>query len=188
MNFNRPLILASKSPRRREILSGAGFDYVVKAMAVPEDYPDSLPLASVAAYLAKKKAMAYEGLSGDEILVTADTVVIHQDTLLGKPADAAEARQMLRQLQGDKHLVVTGVCLRSTDKTVVFDDTTEVYFNALTEEEIAYYVDAHNPLDRAGAYGIQDWVGMVGVARIEGNYFTVMGLPIHKVYDELKRF
>ena len=187
---NYRLILASNSPRRRELLSGIDVAYEVMTLPdIDESYPDDIPHEEVPQYLAKKKASAYISfMEEDTLLVTADTVVLLHGRILGKPTDKEDAKRMLEDLSGETHRVVTGVCLTSKHKQVCFSDTAHVTLGTLTEEEIDYYVEKYNPMDKAGAYGVQEWIGYVGVERIEGSYFNVMGLPIYKVYRELKRF
>jgi septum formation protein len=187
---NYRLILASNSPRRKELLSGIDVEYEVRTLpGIDETYPGSLPLEEVAGYLARKKAAAYTSLMEDDtLLITADTVVLLHDRILEKPSGKEEAKRMLKDLSGETHRVVTGVCLTSKSKQVCFSDVAHVTFGLLTGEEIDYYVEKYNPVDKAGAYGVQEWVGYTGVERIEGSYFNVMGLPIFKVYRELKRF
>ncbi len=187
------IVLGSNSPRRKELLAGLDIPFEVKVIAdIDESYPDSLPLADVPLYLARKKAEAYvEHLAEDELLITADTVVIAYDPdeyILGKPADRDEAIGMLRNLSGKKHDVVTGVCLMTLDKTYAFAVTSTVTFAHLEEREIIYYVDKYNPLDKAGSYGIQEWIGFIGVAALEGSFYNVMGLPVQRLYQELKKF
>lgn len=187
--MNYSLILASKSPRRQHLLKEAGFDFVVKTLDTDESYPEALAANAVASYLAKKKAEAFVPLLEDhEAVITADTVVILNDQILGKPKNNAEAKAMLQALSGQLHHVTTGVCIARKSKIVVFDDTTSVRFKQLTDKEIDYYIEKYQPLDKAGAYGIQEWIGMIGIEKIEGSYFTVMGLPTHLVYEELERF
>lgn len=184
------LILASNSPRRKELLSGIDVEYEVLALPdIDESYPDDIPHEEIPEYLAKKKASAYISMMQDDaLLITADTVVLLHGRILGKPLDKRDAKQMLRELSGETHRVITGVSLTSKQKQVSFSDTAHVTFGQLTDEEIDYYVEKYNPSDKAGAYGVQEWIGYVGVERIEGSYFNVMGLPIFKVYRELKRF
>ena len=191
MNFLPPhyhLILASNSPRRKELLSGIDLEYEIRTLPdIDETYPGDTPPEKVAEFLALKKTTAYlPRLKDNELLITADTVVLLNDKVYGKPVDNAEARRMLRDLSGQTHRVITGVCLTSTKKQVAFSDTTRVTFAELSEEEIAYYVEKYGPLDKAGAYGVQEWIGYVAVKHVEGSYFNVMGLPIHRVYEELK--
>ena len=184
------VILASASPRRRELLSGLDLPYELRTLPnIDESFPADLPHEAVPEYLARKKAAVYhDTLKEDELLITADTVVLLNGLILGKPADREEARQMLQMLSGARHRVITGICLTSVAKDVVFSDTAWVTFGCLTDEEIDYYLDSYSPMDKAGAYGVQEWIGYVGVEKIEGSYFNVMGFPIYKVYRELKRF
>ncbi|WP_298648392.1 Maf-like protein [uncultured Proteiniphilum sp.] len=193
---NRPslntyhLILASNSPRRKELLAGIDVQYEIRTLPdIDESYPGTLPHEEIAGYLARKKALAYlSELRDDELLITADTIVLLNGLILGKPAGKEDAKRMLSILSGKTHRVITGVCLTSTGKQIGFSDTACVTFGNLSEEEIDYYLMAYNPMDKAGAYGVQEWIGYVGVEKIEGSYFNVMGLPIFKVYRELKRF
>ena len=184
------LILASNSPRRKELLAGVDVEFEVRALPhVDESYPESLPHEEIAEYLARKKAASYRPeLKERELLITADTVVLLNGLILGKPVDEEDAKRMLRLLSGQTHRVITGVCLTSATKQASFSDTAYVTFGVLQEEEIHYYVNTYQPMDKAGAYGVQEWMGYVGVERIEGSYYNVMGLPIYKVYQELKRF
>jgi septum formation protein len=183
------LILASKSPRRQSLLKTLGYDFDIQTKDVPEDYPDSLPIFEVPAYLAEKKALPFidEMLQG-EVLITADTIVIFEGKVLGKPQDLMEAKEMLQMLSGKTHEVISGVCILSKNQKKIFSDLTKVYFKNLTEEEINFYLQNQPPLDKAGAYGIQDWIGMIGVERIEGCFYNVMGLPVSKLYQALKDF
>ncbi len=182
------IYLASKSPRRREIISNAGFDYELVDIDVEENYPEDLPRKEIAQYLAKKKADAVDFIPQDGLLLTADTIVILDDEVLGKPIDKGDAKSMLKKLSGQKHQVITGVCLKSTTKSISFSDLSEVYFNTLSDQEIQSYVDSPAPHDKAGSYGIQDGLGMVKVSKIVGSYFNIMGLPIHRVYEEVLKF
>ena len=183
------LLLASNSPRRRQLLTELGLPYEIRLKEVDESYPPHLRRAEVAEYLAARKAAAYApDLAPDELLLTADTIVCLADDVLNKPATAAEAVRMLTRLQGRAHDVFTGVCLLGGDgRQVVFSDQTTVHFRPLTAAEISFYVENYQPLDKAGAYGAQDWLGMVAVTRLEGSYFNVMGLPVHRVYEELTK-
>jgi septum formation protein len=181
----RPLLLASGSPRRQYLMKEAGFTFTVEQSGADESFPAEMPLEQVARYLAMKKAELFRLRLTNEIVVTADTVVILQDKILNKPQDRAEAIQMLSDLSGQTHRVMTGVCILSREKEEQFDDTTLVTFKNLTQEEISFYVDHYKPYDKAGAYGAQDWIGMVAIEKIVGSYFNVMGLPIHKVYQHL---
>ena len=183
--LNRPLVLASSSPRRQYLLKEAGFNFTSEKPEVDESFPAGLPLDQVAKYLAEKKGEYFRLTMKNEIILTADTVVILKNKIVNKPEDRAEAIAMLSALSGNTHLVMTGVCILSKEKEESFDDTTEVTFQTLTQKEIEYYVDAHKPYDKAGAYGAQDWIGMVAIEKIVGSYFNVMVLPIHKVYQHL---
>lgn len=179
------IILASNSPRRKELLSGLGVDFEVKVLkGVDESYPESLSATDVAEYIAAKKAAAYT-VKDDELLITADTVVIVGRDILGKPADAADACGMLRELSGKTHQVVTGVCLTTSKEQRRFSVTTDVTFKQLSDAEINYYVDKYKPYDKAGAYGIQEWIGYIGVTALSGSYYNVMGFPVQRVYEEL---
>ena len=181
------LILASNSPRRKELLGGLGIPFEVRVLqGIDETYPETIPTNKIAEFIATNKAKAYE-VSADEILITADTVVIVDDEILGKPADAEDARQMLRKLSGKSHHVITGVCLKSYDKQKPFSVDTEVKFKTLSETEIDYYVTRYKPYDKAGAYGIQEWIGYIGVTSLRGSYFNVVGFPVQRIYDELCR-
>jgi len=183
------LILASNSPRRRQLLTDLGLAYEIRLCDVDEDFPPHLRRAAVAEYLAAHKAAAYAtDLAPDELILTADTIVCLEDAVLNKPANVAEATAMLTRLQGRAHDVFTGVCLRTGDgRQVVFSDQTTVHFRPLSPAEISHYIATARPFDKAGAYGAQDWIGMVGVTRLEGSYFNVMGLPVHRVWAELGR-
>ena len=183
------LVLASNSPRRRQLLTDLGLPYEIRLQEVDESFPAQLVRAEVAEYLAAHKAEAYRAtLASDEVVLTADTIVCLDDDVLNKPADEAEAIRMLTRLQGRAHDVYTGVCLLTGDgRRVVFSDQTQVHFRALSPAEIKFYVRTYQPLDKAGAYGAQDWIGMVAVTRLEGSYFNVMGLPVHRVWEELEK-
>jgi septum formation protein len=189
MNSNQLLILASNSPRRQQLLEQAGFKFAVRVKDTEESFPESMEIAKVPEYLALKKAEAFkEELLGEEILITADTIVALDNQIFNKPVDINEAYNMLNALSGRSHDVYTGVCLYSKQKQVVFSDRTRVYFRKLEPAEIDYYVENYMPYDKAGAYGAQDWLGLIAIEKIEGSYFNVMGLPVHRVYEELKRF
>jgi septum formation protein len=181
------LVLASNSPRRRQLLSDLGLAYEIRLLEVDEEFPAHLRRAEVAEYLAARKAAAYTpGLAPDEVILTADTIVCLGNDVLNKPADVAEATAMLTRLQGRAHDVFTGVCLRAGDgREVIFSDQTTVHFRTLSPAEIAFYIAHYQPFDKAGAYGAQDWIGMVAITRLEGSYFNVMGLPVHRVWEEL---
>ncbi|MDN5200472.1 Maf family nucleotide pyrophosphatase [Fulvivirgaceae bacterium BMA10] len=188
MNSKRKLILASNSPRRQQLLKDAGFDFQVKASDVDESFPTDMPSLEVAKFLAEKKALALESIVTDEIIIAADTIVIIENQILGKPQDKDEAMRMLQKLSAREHIVATGVCLLSKNKKISFTDSTVVTFRSISEKEIDYYIEHYKPYDKAGAYGIQEWIGMIGIEKINGSYFNVVGLPIHKVYNELLNF
>lgn len=189
-NLNKyHIILASNSPRRRELLAGLGIEFEVKVLPdIDESYPASMSVLEIAEHIAVKKAMAYrQQMAPDDLIITADTVVIADDEVMGKPVDAADAQRMLRKLSGRKHQVTTGVCLTTRNEQRHFSVTTDVAFKQLSDEEIEYYIAQYKPFDKAGAYGIQEWIGYVGVTGLEGSYFNVMGLPVQRIYTELCR-
>ncbi len=178
------IILSSNSPRRKELLAGLGVDFEVRVLKdVDERYPDDIPLHEVPLYIAAEKASAYT-VAKDELVLTADTVVIVDDEILGKPQNRAEAYKMLRKLSGKTHQVVTGVCLTAINDRRSFTVTTDVEFKVLSDDEIYYYIDKYRPFDKAGAYGIQEWIGYVGVRSLKGSYYNVMGLPVQRIYEE----
>ena len=180
-------ILASNSPRRRELLAGLGVQFEVKVLPdIEETYPAELPVAEIAQYIACEKSAAYRQLmQPHDLIITADTIVVVDSEVLGKPKDAADARRMLHMLSGRRHQVITGVCLATTNKQRAFSVITHVDFKALTDEEIDYYIQTYSPFDKAGAYGIQEWIGYIGVTGLDGSYFNVMGLPVQRIYQEL---
>lgn len=184
------IILASNSPRRKELLGGLDIPFKVRVQdGIDESFPQDLPTKDIAGYIAKKKADAYQQtMAADELIITADTIVILGQKVMGKPKDAAEAVEMLRELSGNTHQVITGVCLTTKEKQVRFSVETDVTFKTLTDEEIHYYVERYRPFDKAGAYGIQEWIGHVGVTGMNGSYFNVMGLPVQRIYEALKMF
>ena len=207
--MNYKIVLASNSPRRKELLAGLGFDYEVRTLqGLDESYPEGLSMEGIPQYISRKKAAAYT-LNPDELLITADTIVYLDGEVLGKPADEAEAKQMLRKLSGKTHQVVTGVTLKTPlnlplkgrlaeqdslpsregrgGSSISFASVSQVTFAQLSEAEIDHYVTHYRPLDKAGAYGIQEWIGYIGVTRIEGSYFNVMGLPVQRLYSEMKK-
>ncbi len=223
MNFNRPLILASSSPRRQYLMREAGFQFRVQVPDIDESFPSDMPIKAVPNYLAEKKARIFASQLEHEIVIAFDTVVILRNEILNKPADRQDAIEMLNRLSGHTHIVITAVCLLAKEKVDCFEDHTEVTFNKLSSEEIEFYVDNYKPFDKAGAYGAQDCLpagvnpcsqqeidflkqidklelidktftvtqagmGMDAIEKINGSYFTVMGMPIHLVYDHLKRF
>ena len=190
------VVLASNSPRRKELLSGLGVNFSVKTLPdVDESFPDTLKGEEIPLFIARKKADAYKVLfssvNSNEVeepllVITADTIVWIEDEVLGKPANATEARAMLSKLSGKKHQVITGVCLTTASWQKSFAAVSEVQFSSLTEEEMDYYIHNYCPYDKAGAYGVQEWIGFIGVESIQGSYFNVMGLPIQRLYRELK--
>ncbi|QDH80948.1 septum formation protein Maf [Echinicola soli] len=183
------IILASKSPRRQELLKGLDIAFEVRTKDVNEDFPAELPDNQVASFLAEKKAAAFEmDLKEGEILITSDTTVLINNKVLNKPADKVEAVKMLKMLSGNVHHVISGVCIMDQHKKVVFDDITEVHFKHLSDDEIDHYIDKYQPFDKAGSYGVQEWIGYAAVYRLEGSFYTVMGLPVHKVYETLKNW
>lgn len=189
-NLNKyKIILASNSPRRKELLSGLGIRYEVKTLPdIDESFPEGLSEVETAAYIARAKADAYRGaMQADELIITADTIVWLDGEVMGKPCDEEDARRMLRALSGKTHQVITGVCLTTIESQKAFAAVTDVTFASLSEEEITYYVERYRPMDKAGSYGIQEWIGFVGVESISGSYFNVMGLPIQRLYTELKK-
>jgi septum formation protein len=184
--FNRKLVLGSASPRRKELIEGLGLNCEVRTKNVDENYPADLNIYEVPEYLAQLKAQPLlQGLKEDEVLLTSDTVVIMNDDILHKPKDEQNAYEMLRALSGQQNEVVTGVSLISTLAKVVFSSRTKVFFSTLSDEDIHYYIKTYKPFDKAGGYGIQEWIGQIGVERIEGCFYNVMGLPIHQVWKSL---
>ncbi len=184
------IILGSNSPRRRELLAGLDLSFDVHVIpGLEENYPDSLQPQEIPVFLSKQKAEAYLPTLEDQVLlITADTIVWNETEVIGKPKDREDAIRMLRSLSGHEHQVVTGVCLTTTKKQETFSVVSSVRFASLTDEEIIYYVDKYKPIDKAGAYGIQEWIGYVGVESISGSFYNVMGLPVQRLYQELKRF
>ncbi len=185
---NHRLILASGSPRRRELLAGLDLEFTVDTLnSFEEAVPTGMKAEDVPLYMAEGKSLGFHRpLDENEVLLTADTVVIADETLMGKPHDRQQAMDMLRRLSGREHRVLTAVVLRGLGKKVNFVDTTIVSFSPLSEEEISYYIDRYRPFDKAGAYGIQEWIGYMGIEKISGSYFNVMGLPVHRVHKALK--
>lgn len=187
---NYKVLLASNSPRRKELLQGIDIDFEIKVLPdIDESYPASLPVEEVAEFIAEKKASSYtNNLKEDELLITADTVVILDGAIFGKPNNKEEANAMLTALSGKAHRVISGVCLATLEKQVSFSVTSEVLFSELSNEEIEYYINRYSPFDKAGSYGIQEWIGYIGVEHLSGSYFNIMGLPIQRLYRELKSF
>lgn len=182
----KKIILASNSPRRRELLACLDWDFEIRVKkGIDESYPKDLPVSEVPIYISSKKAAAYN-VAKDEILITADTVVVLGDEVMGKPKDAQEARRMLHELSGNTHQVITGCCIKSAETEKHFSVVTDVTFRELTDEEINYYIDKYKPFDKAGSYGIQEWIGYIGVTSINGSYYNVMGLPVQRIYECLQ--
>lgn len=184
------IVLGSNSPRRKELLSGLDIDFEVEVISgIDESYPETLTAEEIPLYIACKKAAAYlDRMTDNELLITADTIVATYDRILGKPADREEAADMLRYLSDHVHEVVTGVCLTTKEKTVSFSVASAVSFAKLEEDDILYYIDKYCPFDKAGSYGIQEWIGYIGVEAINGSFYNVMGLPVQRLYQELKKF
>lgn len=184
------IILASNSPRRRELLAMLGLSFKTRVMNdIDESYPLDMPADEIASFISKKKATAYsQSMSDNELIITADTVVVCGDEVLGKPADEDDACRMLRMLSGKAHKVITGVTITTKFLTESFSCVTEVDFDDLTDEEINYYVTTYRPFDKAGAYGIQEWIGAIGVTGMRGSYYNVMGLPVQRLYRTLLKF
>lgn len=190
MHVKYRIVLASNSPRRKELLGGLGMPFEVRVLkGIDESYPNTLPVSDVALYIAGKKADAYRvSMAKDELVITADTVVIVGDEILGKPHDKTDAIRMLRELSGRTHQVTTGVVLVAEKWEKRFSVTTDVTFKELSDEEICYYIDHYRPYDKAGAYGIQEWIGYIGVTGLKGSYYNVMGLPVQRIYEALCEF
>lgn len=187
---DRHIILASHSPRRRFLLSQLGLEFTETSADINESIPDGMTPGDAALFLAEKKADCFTELIEDprNIIITADTLVLVNGMVLGKPEDRDGAFKMLKNLSGNRHRVVTGICIRSREKQRTFASWTDVYFKVLTDAEISYYLENYKPYDKAGAYGIQEWIGYIGITRIDGSYFNVMGLPVQQLYEELSRF
>ena len=186
---SKNLILASGSPRRQELLKSLGVPFKIRLKEIDEDYPKHLKKSEISDYLAQLKSNAFvEELTPKDLLITSDTIVWYHNMALGKPKSKDDAFQMLQKLSGKTHEVITSVCLKSLQKEDIFNSITKVTFKELSSKEIQFYIDNYNPMDKAGAYGIQDWIGQIGVTKIEGSYFNVMGFPIHKIYSQLLKF
>ena len=184
------IILASNSPRRKELLAGLGLEFDVRVLqGIDESYPSTLPIRDIAEYISQKKAAAYrEQLTDDELVITADTIVVLGDEVMGKPADDRDASNMLHKLSGKTHQVITGVTLTTKERQQSFSVLTDVMFKQLSDEEIDYYITHYHPMDKAGAYGIQEWIGYIGVTGLKGSYFNVMGLPVQRIYEVLNTY
>ena len=179
------IILASKSPRRKKLLELINLNFKVEIREVNEVFPKSLAIEKVSEYLAKLKAEAFTNINNNQIIITADTIVIQDKEILGKPKDKTEAKKMLQSLSNRDHIVMTGVCIKSKYNTISFSSTTKVFFKKLLSSEIEYYIENYKPFDKAGAYGIQEWIGAIGITKIEGCYFNVVGLPIQELNQQL---
>jgi len=183
------IILASQSPRRIELLNGLNIKFEVQVLDVNEDFPAQMVGVDIPMFLAEKKANAYRHIMDENtMIITADTIVWHEGKVLGKPVDETDARRMLRALSGKTHQVITGVCISTLQRRKVFHVISDVRFARLAEAEIEYYLQNFKPYDKAGSYGVQEWIGFVGVEHINGSYFNVMGLPVQRLYNELKRW
>ncbi|NEW80271.1 MAG: septum formation protein Maf [Gelidibacter sp.] len=182
---HKNIILASGSPRRQELFNELGLDFSIQVKPIEEIYPSTLKASAITNYLAELKAAAFIDLAENDIVITADTIVWLNNKAIEKPKDKQHAIEMLQELSGTGHKVITSICIKTVASQKVFHDETMVYFKPLSMEEITYYVEKYKPFDKAGAYGIQEWIGFIGVTKIEGSYFNVMGLPVHKLYEEL---
>lgn len=187
--LDRPILLASKSPRREQLLREAGFNFRIEVNEVAEIYPSDMNPSDIPTYLAELKAAGnMVNLRPDEVLLCSDTIVVQEDIVYEKPKDKAHAIQMIGALAGRHHTVITGVCLQSTEKKVVFAEQSIVHMYPISSAEIEYYVDTYQPYDKAGAYAIQEWIGHCKISKIEGTYNTIMGLPVHQIYQQLKNW
>ena len=183
------IILGSSSPRRNELLKSLGFDFVINPSNADEDYPLNLKGHEIPVFLAKKKASSFNGvLTETDLLITADTIVWCEGEIFNKPINFEEGKLMLQTLGGKMHEVFTAVCLKSANKQIIFYDATKVYFKKFTNEEIEYYLNKYKPYDKAGSYGVQEWIGYIGIEKIEGSFYNVMGLPVKKLHEELMKF
>ena len=187
LNTKKNIVLGSNSPRRSELLKLMGFDFTTRKIHVNEEYPKSLKPVDVALYLSNKKANA-QTIYKNEILICADTIVYQKNRIFGKPNSKKEAKKMLTEISNNKHSVVTGVTIKSVNKKISFYERSIVYFKELSQQEIQFYIDTFNPLDKAGSYGIQEWIGIIGVKKISGSFYNVMGLPTLKVYERILEF
>lgn len=182
------IILGSGSPRRQQFLKDLGVDFTIKLREVNEQFPDSLKASDITDFLVKLKSDEFNELNVNDILITADTIVWFEGKAIGKPENKGEAIDTLKKLSGKKHEVITSVCFKTHNSIKIINDKTDVYFNELSSYDIDYYVNNFKPYDKAGGYGIQEWIGFIGVRKIDGSYFNVMGLPVHKLYAELLKF
>ncbi|MDO5636191.1 MAG: Maf family nucleotide pyrophosphatase [Myroides sp.] len=185
---NKKIILASNSPRRKQFLTDLGVTFSIQPANVNEEYPSFLKGKDIALYIAEQKATVFSNIADDEIIITCDTVVWIDDTSLEKPQNKEQALQMLQKLSGKTHEVISAVCIKSKEKEMLFSDTTFVTFNQLSTEDILFYIETYQPYDKAGAYGIQEWIGLVGIEKINGSYTNVVGMPMEKLYKNLNAF
>jgi septum formation protein len=186
--FSKPIVLASQSPRRKQLLEWAEVPFEVIVQSTDEHFPAGMPVDEVPVYIARQKALAVKKmLKKDSIIVAADTVVVLGDEIIGKPLDREDAVRILSQLSGQKHQVITGVVIKDGEKEIAFADITDVWFHELTKQQIEFYVDKYKPYDKAGAYAIQEWIGVIGIKNIHGDFYNVMGLPVSRVMQELKK-
>jgi septum formation protein len=188
ITLTKPLVLASNSPRRQQLLRELGFEFTVEVRPTDELFPAEMSSSEVAGYLARLKAAQFEADLGNKIVICADTIVVVDNEILNKPTTEVEAYEMLKKLSGRTHEVITGLCLLNEQGYQVISDIAKVEFKTLTDAEINYYVQQYRPFDKAGAYGVQEWIGMIGISRIEGSFYTIMGLPLHQVYQMLQPF
>ena len=184
------ILLASKSPRRQKLLKELGVDFkIISNIETNEFFPTNINIFDVPEYLARKKAKSYsQQIENNNLLITADTIVILNNEIINKPTDTNNAKELLLKISGNQHTVVTGVCLTSVEKQICFSEKSQVFFDKLTVNEINYYIEKYKPLDKAGAYGIQEWIGYIGIKKIEGSFYNIMGLPIQKLYKKLKNY
>lgn len=185
---NKKIVLASNSPRRKQFLTDLGVTFSIQPANVNEEYPSFLKGKDIALYIAEQKASVFSNIADDEIIITCDTVVWIDDTSLEKPQNKEDALQMLQKLSGKTHEVISAVCIKSKEKEMLFSDTTFVTFNQLSTEDILFYIETYQPYDKAGAYGIQEWIGLVGIEKINGSYTNVVGMPMEKLYKNLNAF
>lgn len=185
--FSKPIVLASQSPRRKQLLEWAEIPFEVIVQSTDESFPAELPIEEVPVYIARQKALAVRALSKESIIIAADTIVVLGKEIIGKPADRDHAVQILSQLSAQKHQVITGVVISDDEKEIAFSDITDVWFHELSAAQIAFYVDNYKPYDKAGAYAIQEWIGVIGIKSIRGDFYNVMGLPVSRVVHELKK-
>jgi septum formation protein len=182
------IILASGSPRRQQLLKDLNLDFSIQLKDIEENFPSNLKGSEITDYLAKLKSTPFQKLKKNDILITSDTIVWLHNKAIGKPKSKIEAIEIFNKLSGNMHQVITSVCIKTTQNIKIFNDTTNVFFKTLTDEEINYYIDNFSPYDKAGGYGVQDWIGYIGVEKIEGSFYNVMGFPIHKFYQEMLKF